>query len=127
MSHLDPRLRCGRCGTPFDDEPAAACPRCGADPAAVGSSSELRDWAVTRREGRTRYVWRRWVLLYGGGLTVSKWAIMTVMGERDPMKYAFELTWPLLGYLVGRQRWRESEREYAAWSAGRDGRRGAQG
>lgn len=115
MPWLDPRVRCNRCGTPFADEPVAACPGCGADLAGVGTQSELRDWGAVRQRGPGRFIWRRWVLGWGGLLAGLQCAVYAWWGEGDPVVYALTALWPVGGYVIGRQHWRGAEREYAAW------------
>jgi hypothetical protein len=117
MPWLDPRLRCNRCGTPFTDEHVAVCPGCGADLATVGTQCDLRDWGVARRRGSARFVWRRWVLGWGGLLASLQCGVYAWRGGDDPVVYALTALWPVGGYVIGRQHWRGAEREYAAWVA----------
>jgi hypothetical protein len=121
MQVLDPRVRCNSCGEPLPDARVTVCPGCGADLGVVGTRSEVRGWAVTRRRGRRRFVWVRSVLGWGGLAALFSCAGTAVVRRAvDPAEYALAAApWLVAGYVLGRVQWAAAEREYAAWTAGR--------
>ncbi len=113
-----------RCGTRFPEGTGPSCPECGLVVTEESTLSEMREWSVTRRRGRWRFVWVECVLTFGVPLAVMS-AVTTALVRKStyPLDYVFAVTtWPLMALLTGLARWRGSEREYAAWLANR-GRR----
>jgi hypothetical protein len=119
MPLLDPRERCNNCGTLLPRPGAGVCPGCGGALAAIGTRSELRGWAVTRRRGRGWYVWVRSVLGWGGlAALTSCVGTAVVRGAAAPAEYALAAApWLVAGYVLGRVQWSAAEREFAAWAA----------
>jgi hypothetical protein len=102
----------------LDDGPAVRCGGCGADLAAVGTWSEVAEWGRTRRKGRWRFALRR--SLWFCVVMSVPWAVRLYRGETDPLVYAFDLVWPVAGFVSAWVEWRVAEREYAA-AGRRDG------
>lgn len=121
MQWFDPRIRCNRCGYPFADTGLKQCPSCQADLAEVGTTSEVEEWGRTRLRGRSRYIWVRSVLLWGGLLAVTSCgALAIVRGSTDPVSYLLaSVPWLIGGYVLGHVTWRVSEREYESLTARR--------
>ena len=115
MHWLDPRVRCNKCGDILRDDDQSRCLGCNADFAEVGTWCEVQEWDETRKQGQTRYIWRGWVLGWGGLLATIYTAPMLWRGETDLVPYAINVMYFLGGYIIGRQKWRGAEQEYAAW------------
>lgn len=58
--------RCNHCGVRLPEENTAECPSCHRELAEADRWSELKEWRQTRESGRAHYIFRRWVIGWGG-------------------------------------------------------------
>jgi hypothetical protein len=113
MAILNTTVRCNLCGVRLPEEDIAECPSCHRHLAQADKWSERTAWARTRKAGRTRYIFLRWVIGWGGLFSLAMSLGFLLKGARWPV---FVYTWSiglLAGYLMGVFYWRAAEREYA--------------
>lgn len=76
---------------------------------------QLEKWSKTRQMGRSRYVWRFWVLGWGIGTGVL-WSILMAFDKgwnQLPMFLGLGLIdFPIAGYFLGKLMWKWSERSF---------------
>ena len=115
MAALNPQLRCNHCGARLSGQEIDECPDCRSSLARVGVWSELLEWSRIRQLGRGRYVWRRWVLGWGGLLALGQSLGFFLWGSTHGLVYVWIVTFNLIGgFCLGWWYWRAAEREYQA-------------
>ena len=114
MGVLSRRSRCIRCGVRVPEPVPVQCPNCQSDLAQVGTWSELREWAETRKLGRTQYVWRHWLFCWA--FLAIAWSLGAFFsGNRVLIAYVWIVSVSLTGgYILGQRFWNSAEREYQA-------------
>lgn len=117
MGTLDTTLRCDHCGARLPDNQAVECPSCHSDLSEVGVSSELIEWRTIRRRGRTRFIFRRFVLGWGGVMAGGSSLGYYLFDDANlPLPFYIFITiiCTVGGYFLGVVYWRSAEREFAA-------------
>jgi hypothetical protein len=72
------------------------------------------EWGETRRIGRTPYIWKRWVLGWGGLFALSM-SLGLVLKGATWAEFLFIWGASLLGgYFLGVWYWRSAEQEHAS-------------
>lgn len=72
------------------------------------------EWGETRRIGRTPYIWKRWVLGWGGLFALSM-SLGLVLKGATWAEFLFIWGASLLGgYFLGAWYWRSAEQEHAS-------------
>lgn len=105
--------RCNHCGVRLPEENTAECPSCHRELAEADKWSELKEWRQTRESGRTRYIFRRWVIGWGGLLACAMSLGLLLKGASWPVFVFSWIAFLVGGYLMGVLYWRGAEREYA--------------
>lgn len=75
----------------------------------------MKDWHELRKQGKTAYVIRHGVLLWGLSTAVIWWLAMHYFQPRDPAwtRLLVAVTvFPVGGYFVGLMSWRRNEKKY---------------
>lgn len=89
------------------------CPSCHSHLEQANKWSERTEWARTRNTGRTRYIFLRWVIGWGGLFAFAMSLGFLLKGASWPVVvYTWCVSLPA-GYLMGVFYWRAAEREYA--------------
>ena len=115
MDVLSDDPRCNHCGARLPGPELGECPNCHSALAQVGVWSELLEWGQTRRIGRARYVWRRWILGWGSLMALAMSLGFFLRGNTPWPVYTWIVSGSLVGgFCLGRLYWRSAERQYEA-------------
>ena len=74
----------------------------------------MLEWGKIRQIGRTRYIWMRWALGWGGVFALAMSLGFFLRGAPWPVFVWIFAVSLLGGYFTGRRYWRSAEQEYAS-------------